>query len=180
MSAFGDRHAGPDLTVPVAASSPPTHCMNCPSDMTRPPFLCRNGGIYGSSTPIVAVQSERAERAIGGTQRRGAAAGADGVEEIHDLLRRDRRRHGDRGRVEIREGCANAAGAGHHARDAEADIVGALVAEHLSSGQLSGMRRESVVRKPAVAGSEADADDIDFHRLASLRVIRDSPALRES
>ena len=36
---------GQICTVPEAISSLPTYCMNWPSDITMPPFLCRNGGM---------------------------------------------------------------------------------------------------------------------------------------
>ena len=92
-----------------------------------------------------------------------AAAGADGIEQVHQSPH-DRRGHGNCRGIEIGKGGANAARARDHARDAEADVVGPLVADDLQrhAGHcraLDGGRavlfsslRESVVRKPPIAG----------------------------
>ncbi len=75
--------------------------------------------------------SEGANHAVGESQRSRAAAGAVRVEQVEHLLMPYRRGHGNLRNVQVGEGSANAAGARHHAGDAETDVVGAFVADYL-------------------------------------------------
>ena len=107
-----------------------------------------------------------------------APARADRVEQIDDLLLRDRSGHGDLLGVEVGEGGAQAAGARHDAGDAEADVVGALVAKDLRrhAGHDGAFDRRRAVRvnellrqrgeKAGRGRPEADADDVHVHALA--------------
>ena len=105
----------------------------------------------------------------------GAAAGADGIEQIEDALLRDLGGHGNLGGVEIGKAGANALRARDHAADAGGEIVGALVAEHLQrhagrdaafEGGIGGILAPGVGErgeKAAHGGTEAGAGDVDFH-----------------
>ena len=76
-----------------------------------------------------------------------------------------RRGHGDFGRVQIRERLADTARASHRAGYAEADVVGALIADHLQIRV--GIARERG-QEAAHGRPEADAHDIYVHRLPRL------------
>ena len=71
---------------PDIMSCSPTHCMNCPSERTRPSCFCRNGGHVGQFDGVIAGETEEAHDAVGGPQGCGAAAGAAGIEQVDDLL----------------------------------------------------------------------------------------------
>ncbi len=74
---------------------------------------------------------EGANHAVPQPQGSGAAAGAMRIEQIDDFLVPHGRRHRDLRNVQVWKGSADAAGASYDAGDAETDVVGALVADHL-------------------------------------------------
>ena len=78
-----------------------------------------------------AAKLERADSRVGRAQGERAAAGAEGIEQVEHLLAGDGRGHGNLRRVEIGKAGANAARARDDAGDAEAEVVGAFVADHL-------------------------------------------------
>ena len=131
ISAAATGMPGQICTVPVAAISLADPLHELAERHHQAAVLVQERRDVGQFDAVIARNPERAKAPIGHAQRQRTTAGADRVEQINDLLGRDRRGHRDRGGIEIREGSANAAGARDHARDAEADIVGALVAEHL-------------------------------------------------
>ena len=121
---------------------------------------------------------KRPDAGIRRAQGPGAPARADRVEQIDDFLLRDRGGHGDFFGVEVGEGGAQPARARHHARDAEADVVGALVAEDLRrrarhDGAFDRGRAVRIDELLREGGEEArcgrpepDADDVRVHALA--------------
>ena len=183
MSGSATGIPGQIWTVPVAISCEPTHWLNCPMENTRPSCLWRKEGVQGSSKRVVAERqqcSECADSGVADSKSSGTAAGSDGIEQVNEFLVRTRGRHRDLGGVEIGKRCPDAAGAGYDAGDAEADVVGTLVADHLqrhagsgvlskagvpSSGIINGAAEGS--EEAAHRGAEADAGDIDFHLLTA-------------
>ena len=151
-----------------------------------------------STRPPCFVQERQASRAVqarrfrdgnrplkrtdAGSRRRAAASdrrlAPNRVEQIKHLLLRDRRGHGDLFGVEVGKRGPETLGARDHAGHAEADVIGALVAEDL--GRHAGHRRafdgrravgvHELLReggeKPAGGRAEADADDVHVHALA--------------
>ncbi len=162
-------------------------------------FLVQEGRNVGQLDGMVFGHAEGANQAVAEVHGGGAAAGIGGVEQVRHLLLFDGDRHGDPAGIEIGHAGADTAGARDHAGDAEADIVGTLVAHHLQGEariagaldegravgvhQLAGERGEETGR----GGAEADADDVDVHGLAvkagwfiSGPLMRGSPGLRGS
>ena len=181
MSAFGDRRAGPDLDRAGALDlrADPLHELAHREHQAA--VLVQEGGGPRQFERVVLERQQPAEGADAGVRRAqgpGAAAGADGIEQVEDLLLGDRRGHRDLRRVEVGEGGAQAAGARDHAGDAEADVVGALVAEDLRrhaghGGAFDGGRAVRVDellgergQEAARGRAEADADDVHVHALA--------------
>ena len=122
--------------------------------------------------------SERADAHVGCPEERGAPAGPDGVQQVDDPLGCHGLRQGNLGRVQVGEALPDPPGARDHTGDAEADVVGALVADDLGrhprhrpaqgDGYPLGPRqaaRESGEESPH-GRAEAHADDIHLHRLA--------------
>jgi hypothetical protein len=82
------------------------------------------------------------------------------------------------GRIEVWEGGSEAARAGDDARDAESDVLGALIADDLEgsagrNGAFERRRAIGVEQRPgeggeeaAHGGPEADAGDVHVHPLA--------------
>ena len=96
-----------------------------------------------------------------------------GVEEVDELFRGDRSGHGNLGGIEIGEARAQGASASDDAGDAEAEIVGALVAEDLGgqagrsgAGQrrIGGDTARQRGQEASGGGAEADAGDVDVDR----------------
>ncbi len=122
--------------------------------------------------------SKYTQKAVGHAQDPGPVRAADRVKKVDEFFICHGRRHGDLGDIQIGEGSANAAGSRDHTGDAEADAVGALIADNLQRQARRGFafdggravrvhqsRRERG-EKTAHGGTKADADEIDFHRLA--------------
>jgi hypothetical protein len=103
------------------------------------------------------------------------------VKQVDDFLGPYRRRHRDLGRIEVGETGPDAARAGDDSGDAEANVVGPLVANHLRrhaghDGALDRGRSIVVVelarqrgKEAARGGAEAHTHDIDLHSLAVWR-----------
>jgi hypothetical protein len=122
---------------------------------------------------------EVADQRVRQAQRHRAPAGADGVEQVKHFFLADRRGHREcRPWIEIGKTRAQRAGAGDDAGHAEADVVGAFVAEHLRrhaghDGAFDGGRAVGVDELLGQRGeksrrgrAEADADDVHVHALA--------------
>jgi len=80
---------------------------------------------------VVLGQAKAFERLVGQAQGQGLAARAYRVEEVKHLLVGHLGGEGNLREVQVREAGADAAAFGHHAGHAEADVVGALVADDL-------------------------------------------------
>jgi len=105
-------------------------------------------------------------------------ARADRVEQIQDLLLGDRCAHWDAGPVKIGKSRPQAMPAGHHAGDAKADVVGALVAHDLKgqTGHNRAFNGRTAIgidelfrkrcQKPGRRRTEPDADDVHIESLA--------------
>ena len=129
----------------------------------------------------VVAEAEQAagcpQNGIAESQEGGAAACADGVEQIKDSLLADVGSHGNVGSIQIGEAGANALGPGDDAADAGGNVVGALVAEHLQGHSRGHLAFEGWIlrmlgplageggEKASHGGAKAGAGDIDFHRL---------------
>jgi hypothetical protein len=160
---LGDGHAGPDLyrAAVHGLRAGPLHELADGEQQSA--IFAQEGRGPGQLESVIARQAEQAQHPVGGAQSGRAAAGPDRIEEVGDLFVAHRSGHGDFGRIEIREAGANAARASDGAGDAEADIVGALVADHLQIG--IGVARQRG-QETAHGRPEADADDIHVHRQA--------------
>ena len=120
-------------------------------------------------------RSERADGDIGDAHERGSPAGADWIEEVKNFFVRHGRGHRDVRGIEVRETFADRASARDNARDAEAEVVRTLVAQHLqrqARGDRAFDRRGAVGVEDAApecreesAGrrTEADAHDVGVH-----------------
>ena len=125
--------------------------------------------------------SARAHQRVDHSQRTRSAARADGIEQVDNLLVCDRRRERDACRRQFGEGCAQAARPRDDARDACAEVVGALEAEHLQRQARHrtalDARRAVVVEdgaaerreEPGRRGTKTRADDVDTHVCARHR-----------
>ena len=135
----------------------------------------RPGQIEGRvSDPPLFPESEKN---ISKTQKRGAPAGANGIEQIENALLLDRSGHGNLRGIERGETRANAFGACDHATDARGQIVGTLVTQHLQRHARSDAafkRRIGGIPVPGFSErgkkstrgrTEAGAGNVDFHRL---------------
>ena len=119
--------------------------------------------------------SAKTQEKIAEPQKSGAAAGPDGVEQVHHPLAFDLDGHGNFGRVEVRETGANRLTGRDHAADAGADVVGAFVAENLQrhsrrdaalEGRIGGILGPCLGergKKAAHRGTKTDAGDVHFH-----------------
>ena len=77
---------GQICTRPLAISCEPTHWLNWPMESTSPPFLCRKAGVQGSSKAwsfrphfFPSARKKSPKR-----KKRGAPAGANGIEQVED------------------------------------------------------------------------------------------------
>src|SRR5271157_2086753 len=126
--------------------------------------------------------SGSAEEDVGQAQSERAPAGADGVEQVHHPLARDRGGHGNFGRIEGREAGADRLAARDNAAYTGAYIISPFVAENLQRHSRSNTALEGRIggvfvpgfgersEKAARRRTEADADDVDFHyRSVDLR-----------
>ncbi len=162
---FGDGHAGPDLDCAGVHGlrAGPLHELADGEEQSA--IFVQEGRGPGQLESLhegfAARQVEQAQQLVGRAQGVGAAAGPDGIEQVGDLLLAHWCGHGDFGRIEIRETGADAARARHCAGDAEADVVGALVADDLQVGV--GVARQRG-QEAAHGRPEADAGDIHVHR----------------
>src|ERR1019366_3778997 len=132
----------------------------------------------GQLNGVVLGHAQGANQPVAEEHGGGAAAGIVGVQQVSHLLLFDGDRHGDLGGIQIGQAGADAAGARHHTGDAEADVVGALVAHHLQgqsriAGALDGGRAVRVHQlagkcrqETGGGGAETDTDDVYIHGLA--------------
>ena len=121
---------------------------------------------------------EEAEHAIDGAKREGAMTGIDGIEKIDKIFFFYRRGHGNLRKVELRESGANATTARDGSGDAEAEAIGAFVADDLERRAGHGRAFDlgsaiGVEEIPREGGEEtahgrtkADTGDVDLHLLA--------------
>ncbi len=127
--------------------------------------------------PALPQQLEARGQGVQALHTRRAPTGADRVPQVDEPLSGDRVGHWDLRRIEVRKRLADAPGPGHHAGDAEADIVGALVADdlkrqaghrpaHQERLQIGILERPGQGRQKAAGrGTESHAGDVDLHAL---------------
>ncbi len=178
---LADRSARPDLHQAAGHQLRANPLVELADGEHQSAVLVKEGGCPGQFEGRVFDAEKRAcgfQQCVSKTQKRGAPAGADGVEQIEDALLLHIDGHGNLGRVQVREAGADALGAGHHAADAGGNIVSALVAEHLQrhsrhgfalEGRIGGVfaqRPGKVGEKAAHGRAKAGAGDVHFHRLA--------------
>ena len=121
---------------------------------------------------------ERANEPIRQTKCCRTPAGAVRVEQVKHFFFADRRRHRNAGLLDFRKTCAQRPRPRHDTGDAEADVIGALVAKHLRrraghDGAFDGWRAIRVDElfrqrreKTRCRRAEPDADDVRIHALA--------------
>ena len=173
---FRHRHSRPDLHRTGGGNFAAHELHELPHRQHHAPVLVQERRDPGKLEAVVPVQVQRADRAIRHPQSEGALAGAHGVEQVDDFLFDHRRRHGNAAEIQIGKRGADAAGARDHPRDAEADVVGALVAGHLQrhprhrlafdGGSAVGIRQAARKHreKAGRGGAEAHAGDVQVHR----------------
>jgi len=170
----GRRRGGPDLHGAGAhrLRADPLHEL---AHGEHESVVFREEGRNPRQLDRVVFALKKFQHGVGRAQRERAAAGADGIEQVRDFFRLHRRGHRDLRGIKLRETGLDAARRGDDARDAEAHVVGPLVADHLRRHArhrlaLDGGRAvllEEVFRergeKAARRGAEADADDVNVH-----------------
>jgi hypothetical protein len=132
-------HAGPDLHRSRRHQLTAHVLQKLAQRHHQAALLMQERGHIRQLHAVLAGEAEGANQPVRRAQRQRAAAGAHRVQQIDHFLARDRRGHGNLAGVEIRQGGANAARPRHYAGNTEADVVGALVAQHLE--RQPGIRR---------------------------------------
>ena len=178
---LGDRCARPDLHGAGALDLGAHPLHELPHREHQPVLLVqerRRPGQLQGLVPIREQPAEGTDARIGRAQGPGPAAGANGVQQIHDFLFRDGRGHRNLLGIKVREAGAQSAGACHDARDAKGKVIRALVAKHLrrrarhrgAFDRRCAVRVQEIARKrgqePRRGRTEAHADNVYVHALA--------------
>ena len=131
---LGDRRAGPDLHEAAGEKLRCDPLVELPERKQQASALVEEGGNPGQGEGVVAdagCAAQGVEQGVGDAQTKGAAAGADGIEEVKNPLVADVSGERDFLRFEIGKAGTNAAGLRDHTADGSGKIVGALIADHL-------------------------------------------------
>ncbi len=177
---LGDRSAGPHLHG-AGGHQTRTHPLHeLAHGKHQPAAFVQEFGRVRQFDGVVFVAEQPAQQAdslVGHAQGERTPRRAHRVEQIEHTLAGNRRRHGNFGRVQVRERRANRAAARDDAGNAEADVVGALVTKHLQrharhDGAFNGRRavfvqqhRRKRGQEAGRGGAEAHAHDVDVHAL---------------